>query len=100
MGKVRVIVECDSFEEACNLQLTLADLDFESKTEQDRRYIIRCCSDMYIATWQGDPPRTFCKESAKVYKTIAGAKRAIKYYNKRYNWRKDMNLRIEEVDNG
>ena len=48
----------------------------------------------FIADWNGDPARTLKVESAKIYKTLRGAKIAKTYYEKRYSHIRKMNLKI------
>lgn len=48
----------------------------------------------YIADWDGDPGITLRKESAKRYKSISGANRAINYYLRRYTHIRKMNLKV------
>lgn len=59
-------------------------------------YVLRQ-DNWWIASWEGDPPRTLRIESAKAYKTLHGARVAKGYFEKRYSHIRKMDLSIEPL---
>jgi len=62
----------------------------------DKYYLIELEESVWVADWDGDPPRTILKYNAKPYKTKKGAKIALMRILKRFPYRKFPKAKVIE----